>query len=88
LPGNHAAVGNPLAARVQKIRAQLIAAMTPAAVRRIAAALIRLASKGDVSAAKVLFSWSLGEPVALDIMHRLEQLEAALRGDGCPDEVT
>ena len=47
-------------------------------MRAIVAALVEKAKRGDVSAASLLFDRVLGKPLEIDIIERLESLEAQL----------
>lgn len=69
--------GNPHARRVAALRSALLARIGPAELGEIVAAMLEAARAGDVAAAKLLLSYSLGEPAALDLLARLEALEAA-----------
>lgn len=76
--GNKASRGNPHAAKVAKLRSAMLAAMTPDAVVRIIAELETLAESGDVQAIKEYLDRAVGKPIPLDVIERLEQVEAAL----------
>jgi hypothetical protein len=80
LPGNKAAKGNPLARKAQELRVALFASVSPSDLQAIVGKLIGLAKAGDVQAAKVVLDRVLGPPVELDLLERLEKLEAAIAG--------
>ena len=75
-PGNRGGPGNPHAAQVSRLRSALLDAITPDDMRAIVAALIEKARSGDVHAASVLFDRVLGKPLEVDIIDRIEALEA------------
>ena len=75
-PGNRGGPGNPHAAQVSRLRSALLDAITPDDMRAIISALIGKARSGDVHAASVLFERVLGKPLELDIIDRIETLEA------------
>lgn len=77
-PGNRGGPGNPLAGKISKLRAALVAAVTEEDIREIAQALIATAKGGDVRAVKELLDRTIGRPVETDLIERLESLEAAL----------
>ena len=76
--GNRFGKGNPHAKRVAKLRAALLASVTPADVREVAAALLVQAKAGDIAAIRELLQRLLGPPVELDLIERLEALERRL----------
>lgn len=73
--GNRAGRGNPLAGRVQKLRAALVAAVRPQDLREVVAGLLTAAKAGDVQAAKLLLDRCCGPAAALDLELRLAELE-------------
>ncbi len=70
--------GNPHSRRVNQLRSALLDAVDEADIREIAAALVADARGGDVQAAREILRRVLGPPVAVDILERLEALEAEL----------
>ena len=78
LRGNTGGPGNPLAGKIGKLRAALVAAVTEDDIHAIALALIATAKRGDVRAVKELLDRTIGRPVETDLLERLEALEAAL----------
>ena len=79
-PGNRCGRGAPAgpAAAAAALRAELLASVKPADVRAIVAALVRAAQGGDTTAARVILDRALGPPLALDVLARLELVEAAV----------
>jgi len=75
-PGNRGGPGNPHAAQVSRLRSALLDAVTPADMRDVVRALVDKAKGGDVHAASVLFDRVLGKPLEVDIIDRIEALEA------------
>jgi len=76
--GNAGGPGNPLAGKLSKLRAALVAAISEDDVREIAETLIGLAKGGDMAATRELFLRTLGRPVESDLLERMERLEALL----------
>ena len=76
--GNRASKGNPLGPMVAKLRSCLLSSITEDDMRAIVAALVDKAKRGDVSAASLLFDRCLGKPLEIDIIERIESLEAQL----------
>jgi hypothetical protein len=77
-PGNKAAVGNPHARRVARLRSALLKAVTPADMKAIVARLVQDARAGNVQAAREVIERSLGKPVETDLLERIERLEQLL----------
>lgn len=75
-PGNVGGPGNPLAARVAKLRAELLSCVTLADMRAIIRKMVELAKAGDIQAAKLVFDRTLGACIEADLLERLESLEA------------
>src|SRR5258708_1902996 len=71
-PGNRAAVGNPYATRIAKLRSALLGAVTDDDVRKVIKALVKEAKAGNIPAVKELFDRTLGKPVEADLIERLE----------------
>jgi len=69
--GNRAAVGRSHGRRVLALRTALLDAITPAKVKKIAKALVERAEQGDVAAAKVCLSYSVGRPAPAVDAHEL-----------------
>ena len=75
--GNPGGPGNPLAKKANQLRVALSKAVTVADIRTIAKKMIDLAREGDIQAAKLVFDRALGPIVEVDVIERIEALEAA-----------
>jgi hypothetical protein len=75
LPGNKAGRGNPTNRKAQQLREALLRSVSVSDLRAIVKRLVEQAKAGDVAAAKIVFDRTLGPPVAIDLLERLEQLE-------------
>ena len=53
--------------------------MNPTKLRAIVAAMVEKAVRGDVAAAKLILSYTLGEPVPHDFEERLRELHEAIK---------
>lgn len=75
--GNAAAVGHrrPHAARVAALRAALFDELTADRLREVIGAVIAAAVGGDVTAARLVLQYALGEPQPEDVLARIEELE-------------
>jgi hypothetical protein len=62
--GNAGGPGNPFARRVAALRAALLAAVTEEDLEAVARELVRQAKEGDLAAARLLLSYTLGKPAA------------------------
>ena len=80
--GNSAGKGNPYAKRVGQLRTALLDAITEDDMRDVISAMVKKAKGGDVAAARILFDRCLGPSEASDVLARLEDLEAQLKGVG------
>jgi hypothetical protein len=60
--GNPGGKGNPFARQVAALRQALINSVTPEDIQAVAKALLQRAAEGNVSAAKLLFSYAIGKP--------------------------
>lgn len=86
-PGNAGGPGNPFARQVAALRRALVETLTPDDMREITFALTLRAKGGNVSAAKLLFQYALGKPLASTHPDRLDadEVEAfkanAVNGD-------
>ena len=74
--------GNPHAAQVARLRAEMLNAVTPDDMRAIVSRLVELAKGGDVRAIKEVLDRTLGRPQEPDFIERLEAIEAALAVGG------
>ncbi len=77
-PGNKAAVGNPHARRVARLRSAMLKAVTPADMKAIVAKLVADAKAGSVASAREVLERTLGKPQEADLLERLERLEQLL----------
>lgn len=75
-PGNRGGPGNPHAATVAKLRAAILAAVTPEDIDAIIRALVHRAKGGDMAAAKEVLDRAIGKPTDAGIAERLDELEA------------
>ncbi len=76
--GNPGGPGNPHAAKVMNLRSALFRAVTEQDVRDVLAALIAEAKAGNVAAQREFFNRVLGQAEAVDVLERLDELEALL----------
>ena len=74
--GNPGGPGNPFARHVAELRAAMLAAVTAERMAAVVEAMLTRAEDGDVQAARLVMSYTLGEPCAADFEERLERLEA------------
>jgi hypothetical protein len=66
-PGCPGGPGSRLQRRQAKLRRSLVRAVGSDAVRAVAARLVALATDGDIAAAKLLLSYSIGKPHAVSM---------------------
>ena len=76
--GNPGGPGNPLAAKVGRLREAAFDAVSEADMRAVLAKLVEQAKAGDIQAAKVLLDRCLGRTLEADLIERMEALEDAL----------
>jgi len=88
LPGNKLGRGNPLAGRAAKLRSAALAAVTVTDMRKIMKTMVSLAISGDTTAAKFVYGYSIGEPVAHDLMELFAELQNLMREKGLIDGST
>ena len=69
-----------MAARAARLRAALYDAVGEEDVREVVLGLVAGAREGNVAAARELLLRVLGKPLELDLIERLERLEAAIDG--------
>ena len=74
--GNPGGVGNPYARQVAMLRHELMDRTRPEDIREIGDKLIAMAKAGNVQAAKVLFSYTLGAPAPAQDPDRVNADEA------------
>ena len=77
-PGNTGGPGNPYARQVAALRAAIMEAATPEALREVVRKLVEKAQEGHLPAIRELLDRTLGKPVEADLIVRLEQLEQTL----------
>lgn len=77
--GNKAGKGNPMARKAQQLRAAMFRAITATDLREIVKKLVDLAKGGDVAAAREVLQRCLGPAESLDILERLNNLEAVIQ---------
>lgn len=77
-PGNRIARGNPHAKRVAQLRAIMLKAITQEDMRAIVKKLVELAKDGHIQAAMEILERCLGKAEAVDVLERIEQLEALI----------
>ena len=77
-PGWKGGPGNPHAAQVARLRAEMLDAVTPDDMRAIVSRLVELARGSDVRAIKEVLDRTLGRPQEPDFIERLEALEALI----------
>jgi hypothetical protein len=65
-----------LAGAAAKLRTALFRAVQAGDIEEVLAALLAKAKRGDIPAAKIVLGYTLGEPVALDVVEKIEKLEA------------
>lgn len=75
--GNAGGPGNPHAAQVARLRAAMLAAVTPDDVADLVRTLLELAKGGNVAAIRELLDRVLGKSEAIDLVVRVEALEGA-----------
>lgn len=76
-PGNRGGPGNPHAATVAKLRAAILAAVTPEDIGAIIRALVHRAKGGDMAAIRELLDRAIGKPTDAGVAERLDELERA-----------
>jgi hypothetical protein len=74
--------GNPLARKAASLRAALMRSVTRADVMRLGQALLERGLAGDVAAAKVLLSYTIGSSESVEVLKRLEGLELTITRTG------
>jgi hypothetical protein len=73
--GNAGGPGNPFARQVAALRTALLATVTEQDMEEVARALVRQAKEGNLAAAKLLLSYTLGKPAAPVDPDTLDQQE-------------
>ena len=83
LRGNRCGLGSPLAAKANKLRSAMFKAIDAGDIREIINAVKAEAKRGNLVAARLILAYCLGEPVALDVVEKIERLEAVyIKGRG------
>jgi hypothetical protein len=77
--GNPGGPGNPLARKVGKLRAVLLASVSVKDIRLVARVLVKEARRGNMQAVRELLDRLFGRPVEADLIERLERMEAAVQ---------
>jgi hypothetical protein len=80
--GNPGGPGNPNAKKVAELRSTLLGAVSLDDMRAVVKKLVAQAKAGDVAASKVVLERLLGQPLAIDIEQRLDELESRLQQQG------
>ncbi len=76
--GNKLGQGNPLAGRAAKLRSELLRSVSEGDVKAVVKGLLAAARGGDVPAAKLVLAYTVGQPEAMDVAQRLDELESRL----------
>jgi hypothetical protein len=76
--GNKVGKGNPLAARVQKLRAAMLNCVTTKDVKDVVAVILKQAKAGDLVACRELLDRCLGKPLEADVLDKIQQIEEVL----------
>lgn len=74
--GNAGGPGNPHARQVGGLRKALLDAITPEDITAVIQRLLTEAKAGNIAAIKEVLDRTLGKPVEVDLIDRLEQIEA------------
>jgi hypothetical protein len=80
--GNGGGPGNPHARAAAQFRATIFEAVKPEDLRAVVEKVVELAKGGDLMAAKLLFDRTVGPPVEVDLIERIERMEAAVERRG------
>lgn len=78
-PGNPGGSGNPYAKQVAAWRSAVMEAVTTEDMRAVVVGLVKQAKAGEAWAVKELMYRTLGRPVEVDLLERIEQLEEAVQ---------
>lgn len=73
--GNPGGPGNPHAPTVARLRAAILAAVTPDDIEAIVRALVHRAKGGDLGAARELLDRAIGKATDADLAERIDALE-------------
>lgn len=66
MPRDKEGRGNPLNAKAQRLRAACLGAVSSSEVRAVVKKLVAMAVEGDVAAARLVLSYTLGKPADFD----------------------
>ncbi|MBP7936333.1 MAG: hypothetical protein KA354_16965 [Phycisphaerae bacterium] len=80
LPGNRVAKGNPFAKKVAALRSVLLRTVKASDLKEMVRKLVSAAKDGDTVAAREVLNRLLGPAIQVDILQRLEDVEARLSG--------
>ena len=75
-PGCKPGPGNPMFRQIHEVRKAILAGVTPEDVTEIIRRLVKDAKRGDKLAARIVLERVLGPAVAIDLVARIEELEA------------
>jgi len=81
-PGNKIGTGSAVPRKAAKFRQALFAAVSVKDFKQVAKTLVQEALDGHGWAMKLLFSYTLGEPLPFDIDEQLRQIEDRLKERG------
>lgn len=76
-PGNRIGKGRPIGTKVDQLRRKMINSVSVGDIAEIVRVLLRRAKEGDPASIKIIFERLFGQPVQIDILERLEAIEAA-----------
>lgn len=76
LPGNKVARGNREYVKAMRLRRVLLAAVTEDDLKAVIRVLLEKARAGDTTAAKEVLDRTIGRPAPIDVLSRLDELEA------------
>lgn len=79
-PGWRGGPGNPQAKKTATLRRAMYAAVSARDIRAIVKKLLEEAQAGDTAAARLILTYSLGEPQPVDVLERLGAIEAMMEG--------
>ena len=87
LPGNTLTpTRNPYAKQAGILRSELFSAVTRERLRAVIDSMLDKAENGNVQAAKLVLSYTLGEPEALDLIQTVAKLQAVVLHGTLPSE--
>jgi hypothetical protein len=77
-PGNRAALGNSLCRKAARFRHKLFACVSLADFQEVIGRLVAEAKGGRPWAVKLLLQYLLGEPIPLDVVEEISQLQTEI----------